>query len=148
MGAILAPAEDNLEAFWVHAVNAARLNPAEAVMGQDDFLSLRPPHFSYGETAEEADVFCAAVLAGSVRQIHTDEMRADADATDVDENAEAEGATAQQPRLEQPRAGDLAIVCDGAGIPRALIVTERVQVLPDNGVTEYINVLYPRKLRR
>lgn len=138
MSEILAPVEADVEAFWVHAINAARLNPAEAVMGQNDFLSLRPPFFAYGQTAEEADEFCAAVLDGSVRQIHTDMGD-----TDANENVEADEGVAQQLRAEQPRVGDLAIMCDGSGIPRVLIVTKRVEIVPGSGVTEYIDVLYP-----
>ncbi|MDD7464885.1 MAG: hypothetical protein PUK59_01355 [Actinomycetaceae bacterium] len=138
MSEILAPVEADVEAFWVHAINAARLNPAEAVMGQNDFLSLRPPFFAYGQTAEEADEFCAAVLDGSVRQIHTDMGD-----TDANENVEADEGVAQQLRAEQPRVGDLAVMCDGRGIPRALIVTKRVEIVPGSGVTEYIDVLYP-----
>lgn len=132
MGAIITPAEADVEAFWVHAINAARLNPAEAVMGQSGFLSLRPPFFAYGETAQEADEFCAAVLAGTVKEIHS-EIPSAANKS-VDEQTDSSEAA-------MPRVGDLAILCDGKGVPRALIVTEQVETL-GHGVIEHINVLY------
>lgn len=121
--AIIAPKEEDLEAFWVHAINVAKLNPAEAVMGQNDFLSLRPAAFAFGATRAEADRECAQLLAGEKTTI-------------VTPAADYEGENSYL-----PQEGDLAIVCDGAGIPRALIVTKQVEVTP-TAVTEHIAVLY------
>ena len=123
---VIAPVDENLEAFWVHAINAARLNPAEAVMGQDEFTSLRPAAFSLGASRAEADAECAAILAGEKTVLET--PAADFDAGN----------------MPLPEVGDLAILCDGGGIPRALIVTKAVECTPAGMVAESIKVLYQR----
>ena len=116
----IAPKDADLEAFWVHAINAARLNPAEAVMGQDEQLSLIPVAFSFGITRQEADDLCALVLSGAKR-----------------------ATSSYAPLYEQegealPEKGDLQILCDGAGVPRALLVNEAVQLAPFDQVGEKV----------
>ncbi|WP_353066052.1 hypothetical protein [Arcanobacterium hippocoleae] len=64
MSEIKAPRADYLDAFWTRAINAARLNPAEAFMAQDDLLSLRPAAFAFGDTAEMANMLCDLVISG------------------------------------------------------------------------------------
>ena len=113
----LAPVEEALDAFWTRAITAARLNPAEAVMGQDDRLSLRPSAWAFGITREEADELCALVLSGK-------------------KTATSSYGPAYAPGEGRPEAGDFSILLDGSGMPRALLQNDRIAVTPFNQVGE------------
>ncbi len=104
--------DKQLAAFWTHAINVARLNPSEAFNAQDDLVSLRPPAFSVGDTAPDADTFCADVLAGKRTAVC----------------AYAPGYVSAG--VAYPQIGDLGILCDGQGVPRALLRTSKVRILP------------------
>ncbi|MCF2707007.1 ASCH domain-containing protein [Arcanobacterium haemolyticum] len=109
---VVEPHDGDLEAFWTRARTVAKLNPLEVVIGQDDMSSLRPSAFSFGLDVAQANELCELVLAG------------------------AKTATSSWAPLykvedaELPTIGELAIVCDGAGRPRALIRNTDVRLTP------------------
>lgn len=116
MTEILDPVDRDVEAFWTHAINRAHLNEIEAVSSQDDLTSLRPPTFAFGSNRKQADSLAALVVARKKRAT-----------SGYGPSYEAEGG-------ELPRKGELAIVCDGSGVPQALIMTTRVELVPFNEV--------------
>lgn len=99
-------------AFWTHAVNAAGLNPAEAYVGQDGGLSVLPPAFTFGVNREQADELAELVVAG--KKTATASLR---------KLYESQGE-------ELPQVGEMAIVCNGSGVPVALISNKDVRVMP------------------
>ncbi len=84
----------------------------------DDAAALPPPAWSFGDNPELADQLLDLVLAGTKT----------ATATLV--------AELEQAGEPVPGRGDLSIVLDGVGHPRALIRTTDVQVLAFRDVTE------------
>ncbi len=111
------PREAELQAFWEVARVRGNLNRLGVYTGPTPLDSLRPPDWSFGGTAEQADELLALVLDGT--------KTATASAL-WDYEAEEE---------ELPQAGDLAIITDGGGHPRALIAVTDVQVVPFDQVT-------------
>ena len=101
----------DLEAFWTRAVTRAKLNPLEVVMGSDDTSVFRPPSFAFGDTPQMADELASLVVSGQK--------------TATTSLARAYGEDEQLPQV-----GEMDIVTDGSGLPRALIVTEKVEVVP------------------
>lgn len=106
------PNEELLEAFWVRARTMAKLNPLEVVVGQDDLSSLRPAAFAFGDTPAMASRLCELVISGKKRATSS-----------WVPSYEAEGE-------ELPSKGELSILLDGSGIPRALLRTTQVRVIP------------------
>lgn len=104
--------DTGLEAFWLEARTRARFDWIGAYGGPTVLGSLRPPAWSFGGSSEEADAFVAEMLAESA--VATAGALSD---------YEAEG-------VPQPQVGAVSIVLDGAGIPRALVATSDVNVLP------------------
>ncbi|WP_153395136.1 ASCH domain-containing protein [Ornithinicoccus halotolerans] len=98
-----------IDAFWENARVRAGLNPARAHLGPTVTETVPPPAWCYGDTAEEADRFVELVLEGRASALTS----ARSDFGDEDE-------------LPQP--GDLAILLDSAGRPRALLATTAVRV--------------------
>lgn len=113
-----ADTDELIEAFWAEARVRGKLNPAPSYMGVGALESVRPAAWAFGDTPELADELAALVVAGK-KTATSSALR----------DYEAEGAPLPQP-------GDLGIVLDGAGRPRALIVTTDVQVVPFNQVSE------------
>ncbi len=112
------PRETELQAFWEVARVRANLNRLNVYTGPTPLDSLRPPDWSFGATPEQADALLALVLEGT--------KTATASALwDYETDGE-----------ELPRAGDLAILTDGAGHPRALIAVDDVRIVPFEEVTE------------
>ena len=107
-----AGAEAELEAFWTRARNVAGIAPLEAVLGQDDAASLRPPAFAFGDGPEMSDRLAKLVLDGE--KSATSAWLA---------SYEAEG-------IDIPEVGDLSIMCDGADRPLALLRTADVRKIP------------------
>ncbi|YAL83518.1 ASCH domain-containing protein [Dermacoccaceae bacterium W4C1] len=105
------PQTDPIAEFWQRARSRARSNPAPGYFGVTVRDTLVPPAFSFGSSPSDADALCDLVVAGT----------------------KTATASARQEYLEAgdplPERGDLAIVLDGAGMPRALIRLTRVQVL-------------------
>ncbi len=98
-------------AYWATARKRAGLNRLDVVVGQQALGTVQPPAWSFGSDAEEADALLDLVLSG--RKTAT--------------------ASAAEPYAAQgmpvPSPGDLSIILDGAGRPRALIVTTAVEVV-------------------
>lgn len=107
-----AGAEAELEAFWTRARNVAGIAPLEAVLGQDDAASLRPPAFAFGDGPDMSDRLAKLVLDGE--KSATSAWLA---------SYEAEG-------IDIPEVGDLSIMCDGADRPLALLRTADVRKIP------------------
>jgi len=101
-----------VDSFWQVARVRARLNPTGYYTGERPLGLLPPPAWAFGATPEQADELLALVLAGT--------KTATASAL---WDYEAEGE-------DLPTPGALDIVTDGRGVPHALIVTTRVDVVP------------------
>lgn len=104
--------DNELDAFWAIAREHAQLSGIPIYMGANPMKTLRPPAWSFGSTPEQADELLGLVLDGT--KTATSSARADYD----DE---------EEPL---PEPGMLGIVLDGAGHPRALVVTTEAQVVP------------------
>ncbi|SDQ74693.1 ASCH domain-containing protein [Quadrisphaera sp. DSM 44207] len=97
--------------FWQLARARAGLGRLAAVAGETPSSAVPPPAWAFGRDAEQADELLALVLAG--RKTAT-------------ASALVEHAAEDEPL---PRTGDLSIVLDGAGEPRALVRTTDVRVV-------------------
>ncbi|WP_310528326.1 hypothetical protein [Nocardioides sp.] len=97
---------DEIGTFWELARFHAKLNVAPAYFGPTTLEVVRPPAWSYGETAEQADEFVAGLDADDRLATST--------------SAEAYGDDG----AEMPVAGSLSILCNGAGHPVALLEIE------------------------
>lgn len=111
---------DELRVFWELARYHAKLNAAPTYFGPTTLESVPPPAWAYGESAGESDTFVARVLA--------------------DEQGETT-ATAEEYAGELPETGVLSILCDGSGVPRALVEVTDVTVSGDD-VVESFKVVY------
>ncbi len=98
--------------FWEDARTAAKLNPLQEYFGPRMWGSLPPESFAFGDTPDMADELAAQVVDG--HKTATASALADYEA-------------AGEPL---PQRGDLFIVVDGRGEPRALIRTKTVRVVP------------------
>lgn len=107
-----------IESFWQVARMRAKLDPTGYYTGERPLGSVRPPAWAFGATSEQADELLALVLSG----IKTGTSGALWD-------YEAEGE-------ELPTPGALGIVTDGRGVPRALVMTTEVQVVPFDEVSD------------
>lgn len=103
---------DPVARFWERARIKARSNPLPGYLGVTAADTVMPPAWSFGATTEHADELLQLVLDGV--KTATASARWDYDS----ENEPL------------PRPGDLSIVLDGAGEPRALIRTTAVEVVP------------------
>jgi uncharacterized protein YhfF len=104
--------DDELDAFWDIAREHADLAGVPVFFGANPLRTLRPPAWAFGATPEQSDELLELVLAGT----KTATSSAHADYVKVDE--------------ELPAPGMLGIVLDGAGHPRALVVTTESRVVP------------------
>lgn len=111
---------EELRVFWELARFHAKLNAAPTYFGPTTLESVPPPAWAYGDVAEESDAFVARVLA--------------------DERVETT-ATAEEYAGELPEVGVLSILCDGSGVPRALVEVTDVTVSGDD-VVETFKVVY------
>lgn len=102
---------DALTRFWEQARTRAGLGRIAVITGTSSAMALPPPAVSFGREPEEADAALVQVLAGARTATST--------ARHAYETAE----------VELPRPGDLAILLDGAGAPRALLRTTGVRVV-------------------
>ncbi len=106
-------ADDNeLDAFWDIARDHADLAGVPVYMGANALRTLRPPAWAFGSTPEQADELLRLVLDGTktaTSSAHADYLK--------------EGE-------DLPEPGVLGIVLDGAGHPRALVVTTEARVVP------------------
>lgn len=100
-----------VDAFWEDARVRAGLNPAGVYLGRNVEETLQPPAWSFGSDPVHADRMVELVLAGTKTALTSARSEYDADGQDL------------------PEPGDLSIVLDGAGRPRALIRTTDVRVV-------------------
>ena len=110
--------DDEIADFWESSRVRAGLGRIAVVGGLTVAEGVAPMAWSFGDTPEQADRLLELVLAGT--KTATSSALSEYD----DEDAPL------------PRAGDLSIVVDGAGHPRALIRTTAVEVVPFGEVTE------------
>jgi len=104
--------EDAVAAFWAAARRSLYLSDIFGWRPEGGASPLAPPAWSFGGTTEQADRLLELVLAGTKT---------------ATAGAQWDYEAADEPL---PRAGDLSIVLDGAGAPRALIRTTEVAVVP------------------
>lgn len=107
-----------LQDFWEAARMRTGITRTAVVTGMSAEATLPPPSWSFGDNPELADQLLDLVLAGTKT----------ATATSL--------AELEQAGEPVPGRGDLSIVLDGAGHPRALIRTTDVRVLAFRDVTE------------
>lgn len=103
---------DDIEAFWQRAQQHADLATVSSYMGVNPIAALRPPAWAFGATPEQADELLELVIA---------ETKTATSSALWDYEAEGE---------DLPSLGTLGIVVDGAGDPRALVVTTGVRTVP------------------
>lgn len=101
-----------VDAFWDLARFHAKLNAAPSYFGPTALESVPPPVWSFGTDAEQADALLRLVLDGT--KTATASARWDFDREDE----------------QLPQVGNLSILLDGAGHPRALLETTQVDVVP------------------
>ena len=111
---------EELRVFWELARYHAKLNAAPTYFGPTTLESVPPPAWAYGESVEESDAFVAQVLAD-------EQGRMTAAAADYGD--------------ELPEVGVLSILCDGSGVPRALVEVADVALAGDE-VVESFRVVY------
>lgn len=111
---------EELRVFWELARYHAKLNAAPTYFGPTTLESVPPPAWAYGDAVGESDSFVTQVLA--------------------DDRGETT-ATAEEYAGELPQVGTLSILCDGSGVPRALVEVDRVTVSGD-AVVESFKVVY------
>ncbi len=111
---------EELRVFWDLARFHAKLNAAPTYFGPTTLESVPPPAWAYGESAEESDAYVESVLA--------------------DEQGSTTAAVADYAG-DLPQPGVLSILCDGSGVPRALLEVSAVRATGDD-VVESFEVVY------
>lgn len=111
---------EELRVFWELARFHAKLNAAPSYFGPTTLESVPPPAWAYGDSAQESDAFVEQVLA--------------------DERGETT-ADAADYLGDLPEVGVLSILCDGSGVPRALVEVSEVRTTGDE-VVEAFRVVY------
>ena len=105
-------ADNELDTFWQRAKQHLRLNPAPGYFGSSSLEALTPPTWAFGATAEHADELLGLVLDGTKTATSCSLW-----------DLEAEGEPV-------PQVGAMSIVIDSAGLPRAVLATTEVTVVP------------------
>lgn len=100
---------DEVVAFWEAVRAKAKIGRLPTVTGTDVVAAMTPPAWAFGDNPRLADELLGLVLAGEKTGTST---------------AVAELEKDGEP---MPRVGDLSILLDGAGHPRALIRTTAVR---------------------
>ncbi|WP_231441994.1 ASCH domain-containing protein [Brevibacterium zhoupengii] len=95
-----------IEDFWLQARTAVPMLPSEV-----------PEAWAFGATSEHADELLALVIAGTKTGTASSML-----------DVEAEGDSVPEP-------GDLSIILDGSGHPRAVIETTAVECVPFSAVS-------------
>jgi uncharacterized protein YhfF len=111
---------EELRVFWELARFHAKLNAAPSYFGPTTLESVPPPAWAYGDSAQESDAFVEQVLA--------------------DERGETT-ADAADYLGDLPQVGVLSILCDGSGVPRALVEVSEVRTTGAE-VVEAFRVVY------
>lgn len=106
-----------IDAFWRVARMRAKLNPTGYYTGERPLESVPPPAWAFGATPEQADELLGLVLSGA-------------------KTATAEALWDYEAAGEElPTQGALGIVTDGRGVPRALVITTEVEIVPFDEVS-------------
>jgi uncharacterized protein YhfF len=103
-------------AFWEAARPSAGIGRVGVVIGTGGRESLPPPAWSFGDNPGLADTLLAAVMSGTKTATSSSLWEYDDGETPV------------------PEKGELSILLDGAGHPRALIRTTSVEIVPFGAV--------------
>ena len=98
-------------AFWEAARPSAGIGKVGVVVGAGVAGTVPPPAWSFGDNPELADALLAAVLSGA-------------------KTATASSLWEYDDETPVPVKGELSILLDGAGRPRALVRTTSVEVVP------------------
>ncbi len=121
---LIEPNTEAVAAFW----NVARKNVSwariEPFLGPPRLASIQPPAVQLANGAEQATQLALQVAEGELTEL-TEEM--------------------EDPELI-PAFGDLMIICDGEGYPRALAQTTKVEV-DGKKVVETISSIYPKQAK-
>ena len=104
--------DEALETFWRRAVFRANLNHVPSYFGPTPLEVVRPPAWSFGTTADEAERFIRDLLEGRTTAIAVSLRDYRADDGQV------------------PETGELGIVVDDHGTPAALVVVTEVLTVP------------------
>ncbi|WP_114906580.1 ASCH domain-containing protein [Ornithinimicrobium murale] len=104
--------DDPIQSFWEDARVRAKANRVPGYLGVTARESLAPPAWSFGAGPDDADELLDLVLSGT----KTATSSAQRDYVDGEER--------------EPEEGDLSIITDGEGRPRALIQTTSVRTVP------------------
>ena len=110
--------DDAVQEFWVRARRHAGIGTLPGYLGPGTLEALAPLSWSSGADPEQADRLLQLVLDGT--RTATASPREDYDLDGV----------------PLPEAGDMGIVLDGRGRPRALVTVTSVEVKPFDEVTE------------
>ncbi len=113
--------DDRITAFWQAARGHVGFGKLEGIVGSAPLDVVPPPSFSYGVGAE-ADDAVREILVGT--------------------RTSSRAPREQFADDELPRVGDMAIVLDSVGEPRALVRTTDVAVVGD-AVQETYELVYP-----
>ncbi|QWW19693.1 ASCH domain-containing protein [Schaalia sp. 19OD2882] len=98
--------------FWLRAARAIGVDRMDVVVGADSTALVEPPAWRFGLSRQVADNCVDLVVQGTKTAT-----------AGILEAYEAAGAPL-------PAVGELAIVCDARGQPRALLRTDRVRLVP------------------
>lgn len=101
-----------IDAFWTDARIRAKLNRGGVYLGASVAETVPPPVWSFGDDPATADELVALVLSGTKTATASARSEYAEDGSDL------------------PTPGDLAILLDGSGRPRALVRTTDVVVVP------------------
>jgi len=110
-------ADGRIQEFWQLAKGRAHVGDLDVVLGRGWDEALAPPAWAFGDSPAMADQLVELVLAG--RKTATTVLKQEYD-------------DAGEPL---PHVGDLGIVLDGSGRPRALVRDAAVLILPFGDVT-------------
>lgn len=103
---------EEIAAFWALARQGAGLGRLAVIIGLSPAASVPPPAWAFGDSPELADELLDLVLTGTKTATASAVWEYESDGTPL------------------PREGDLSIILDGRGHPRALVRTTAVRVLP------------------
>lgn len=106
----LPPDSGAVAAFFYTAAKSLHMGYDDPFMGADDNGMLTPPAWSFSDNAQEADALLALVLSGKKTLMSS-------------------ALNSYPSREELPEPG-LSIICDSKGLPKGLIRTVSVQVVP------------------
>ncbi|MGC5168958.1 isochorismatase family protein [Luteimicrobium sp. DT211] len=104
-------------AYWERVRHLARVGQLDVVTGRGVASAVPPPAWSFGDSPRLADELLALVLAGRKTATTASLLEYEDDGEPL------------------PRPGELSILLDGRGRPRALVRTASVEVVPFADVT-------------